>query len=211
MRPPELLSQFVREGLVAGHPPGDLRAALERAGWSRAEIDAAMHGWSDAGLGVPVPHPRPSVTGRDAVLYGLMFVALLAVTWHLVQLLFALITIWFPDPAEVARPRGATASMRWSIATLIVLLPLYVWLDRRAEKEASADPGIRRSVTRRKFASITLFLAALALLGDTIAVVYAALSGDLTVQFVAKASVVAVVAALVIAYFRRFLLDDEDA
>ena len=45
-------------------------------------------------------------------------------------------------------------------------------------------------------------VAELTLIGNAIAVVYAGLSGDLTVQFLAKAAVVAVVSGLLIGWFR---------
>jgi hypothetical protein len=40
------------------------------------------------------------------------------------------------------------------------------------------------------------------LIGSAVAVVYAGLSGDLTAQFLAKAAVVAIVAGILIAWFR---------
>jgi hypothetical protein len=58
---------------------------------------------------------------------------------------------------------------------------------------------------RRKFGVLTLFLAALALLGAAVAVVYAGLMGVVTAQFTAKVALVVTIAALVIAWFRDFL------
>lgn len=201
MRPADQLSQFVREGLRAGHTPQELRAALTHAGWSAHEIDDALDAWADDGLRLPVPRPRPYVSAREAMLYGLMFVTLLAVTWHLVQLSFGLIDMWLADPAG-GPGSWAQRSMRWSIATLIVVLPLFLGLNHYAERMARDDPGQRRSLIRKRFGALTLFMAALVLLGDAVAVVFAWLSGDMTVQFAARAGVVALVAVLVIGWFR---------
>ena len=206
MRPAEQLSLFVHDGLRAGHSPQELRDALTQAGWSEHEIDDALASWSEGALRLPVPRPRPYVSAREAMLYGLMFVTLLAVTWHLVQLSFGLIEIWLPDPMS-GTGYWSQRSMRWSIATLIVVLPLFLGLNRHAERVARDDPGQRRSLIRKRFGALTLFLAALVLLGDSIAVVFAWLNGDLTARFAAKAAVVAVVAVLVIGYFRS-LVDD---
>lgn len=207
MKPREQLTAFVQDGLRAGHSADVLRAALLAEGWSQTEVSAALDGWSDHGLGLPVPRPQTQANGHDAVLYGLMFVALLAVTYNLVDLGFDLIAIWLPDPLQDRPYFGATQSMRWSIALLVVALPLFLWLDRRAARALGKDPGQRRAPLRRKFGVLTLFLAALALLGAAVAVVYAGLMGVVTAQFTAKVALVVTIAALVIAWFRDFLAE----
>ncbi len=207
MKPAEALSQFVQQGLQAGHTPERLRAALESAGWTSQEVDTALGGWDDAGLGMPVPRPRTSVSAREAMVYGLLFVALISVTWNLVSLGFRLIEIWVPDPATGYYDTWVGSSMRWSMATLIVLSPLFLWLHLHAERATAANRGLRRSPVRGRIGALGLFLAALVLLGDAVAVVYAGLSGDLTAQFLAKAGLVALVAMMVVGYFRRFTED----
>lgn len=201
MKPRESLSDFVRDGLRAGHGPDELRGALERAGWSGADIDAALAVWIDGGLRLPVPRPRPSVSGRELVIFALFAITLVVVIWHLVQLSFALIEIWLPDPD---RPGGGWAhgSIRWSVSTLIVLLPLFAWLTWRVETPSKGAPGLGRSPIETRFGALAMLLAILVLIGDAVAVIYAGLSGDLTVQFLAKAAVVALVAALLIGWFR---------
>jgi hypothetical protein len=201
MKPRESLSDFVRDGLRAGHSPDELRTALERAGWSGAEIDAALTVWIDGGLRLPVPRPRSSVSGRELVVFALFAITLVVVIWHLVQLSFALIEIWLPDPDS---PRGGWAhgSIRWSVSTLIVVLPLFAWLTWRVETPSRGEPGRGRSPIEMRFGALAMLLAILVLIGDAVAVIYAGLSGDLTVQFLAKAMVVAVVAGLLIGWFR---------
>ncbi len=205
MKPADQLSLFIRQGLQAGHSPETLRSALEDAGWTGAEVDTALAGWSDGGLGVPVPRPRASVPVREAVVHALLFLALVAVTWHLTSLGFRLIEIWVPDDTAGHRAGWAGSSMRWSMATLIVLAPLFLWLHLHTERAATDNDGLRRAPMRARIGALGLLLAALVLLGDAVAVVYAALSGDLTGQFLAKATLVAMVALLVLSYFRRFL------
>lgn len=207
MKPPDQLAAFVQDGLRAGHGPDALRAALSAEGWSQAEVSAALDAWADHGLGVPVPRPKAQSNGQDAVLYGLMFVALLTVTYNLVDLGFDLIEAWLPDPLRDGHGFGNPESMRWSIAVLVVALPVFVWLDRRAARALAGDPGQRRAPLRQKFGALTLFLAALALLGAAIAVVYAGLTGVVTAQFMAKVALVVVLALLVITWFRDFLAD----
>jgi hypothetical protein len=208
MKPADALAQFVQDGLRAGHAPDRLRSALMTEGWSEAEVSAALGAWADHGLGLPVPRPRALVAGHDAVLYGLMFVSLLVVTWNLIDLGFALIETWLPDPLLDDMGTWASMSMRWSIATLIVALPLFLWLNQRAAQAVALDPGQRRAPLRRRFGAVTLFLAALSLLGAAVAVVYAGLTGVITAQFLAKTVLVVMVAGLVIAWFRDYLADE---
>ena len=201
MKPREPLSDFVREGLRAGHSPEELRRALERAGWSGAEVDAAVSAWSDDGLRLPVPRPRPSVSGRELVMFGLFAITLVVVIWHLLQLSFALIDVWLPDPE---RPGAGWhhGSIRWSISVLVVVLPLFAWLTWRVEAPSRGGSGPPRSPLQVRFGAMAVLVYFLVLIGAAIAVVHAALSGDFTAQFLAKAVVVASVAGLLIGWFR---------
>lgn len=201
MRPRQSLAEFVRDGLRVGHTLDELRGSLERAGWSSAEVDAALSEWIEDGLRLPVPRPRPSVSGRELVMFSLFSVSLVVVIWHLVQLSFDLIDIWIPDPN---RPDEAwhRSSIRWSISSLVVMLPLFAWLTYQIEAPARGKSGPRRSPLLVRFAAVAVLLAILALIGNAVAVVYAGLSGDLTAQFLAKAAVVAIVSGILIAWFR---------
>ena len=202
MKPRDSLTDFIRDGLRAGHSTAELRDALKRAGWPDAEIDAAMSVWVADGLRLPVPRPQPSVSGRALVIFGLFAITLVVVIWHLVQLSFALIDIWLPDPA---RPGGGWAhgSIRWSMATLVVVLPLFAWLTWRVERPERQTPDPNRSPVEQRFGAMAVLVSILVLIGNAVAVVYAGLNGDLTAQFLAKAAVVAVVAGLLIVWFRR--------
>ncbi len=208
MKPAEQLANFIQDGLRAGHSPDALRKVLLAEGWSEPEVTAALGGWADHGLGLPVPRPRALVAGHDAVLYGLMFVSLLIMTWNIVNLGFTLIEVWLPDPLRNTTGSWSSGSIRWSVATLIVALPLFLWLNMRAAKAVRADPGQRRAPLRRRFGAITLFLAALSLLGAAVAVVYAGLTGVVTAQFLAKTALVVTGAVLVIGWFRDYLADE---
>lgn len=201
MKPRENLSEFVKDGLRAGHSPEELRSALVRAGWSGAEIDAALSVWIADGLKLPVPRPRPSVSGRELVIFGLFAVTLVVVIWNLVQLSFALIDIWLPDSDRPAHG-WQRAAIRWSVSALVVVLPLFAWLTYRIETHRRRGFGLHRSPLQVRFGAFAVIASVLVLIGDAVAVVYAGLNGDLTAQFLAKAAVVAVISVLLIGWFR---------
>lgn len=204
------LAQFVAEALRAGRSRGEIAEALTRAGWSGPEIKAALAAWSEVPFALPVPRPRPYVSAREAFLYGLMFLALAMTTWHINALGFALIDIWVPS-IETPDAAYSAYAVRWSISTLAVFLPVFLFLGARAAQAARADEGRRRSVVRKWFAFVTLFLAALAFAGDLIFAINALLNGEMTLRFAAKAGLVAATAVLVALYFRNELDETGDA
>lgn len=195
------LREFVRRSLEAGHDRAAISRAMDEAGWSASEARAALDAWAKPENMPPVPRPLPYVSAREAVFYGLMFAALVMVTWHLVQLGFAVIDTLISDATDPAPGRGG---MRWSIAALAGFLPLFLYLDRRTS-DVPQGGAQRGSALRRLFASVTLLIALLALMGDLVAAIYALLSGGLTLRFVAKAVLVGAVAGLVLAYYRNDL------
>lgn len=209
MKPSEHLGQFVYDALNAGRSRHDITSALSKAGWSTPEINDALGHWAEGDFTPPVPRPRPFVSAREAFLYGLMFVALAMVAWHLTALLFHLIDRWVPDVTDT-NTYYDRRDMRFSIASLIVFFPLFAVLNTRANRSIRANAGRRRSGVRKWFGYITLFLAAIVLLGDLIWVIYALLNGDLTLRFFAKAAVVAGVAGLIFGYFRADMQEDAD-
>ena len=200
------LTDFIRRGLAAGRRPDQLGAALRSAGWGPREIADALDAWAPGAEGLPpVPRPRPYVSAREALVYGLLFLLLGTICWHVAMLGFQIVDSVVPDPDEPYPP--ALSAMRWNIATLIPAAPLFLWLNRRVAGATAGDPGQRRSLVRKWFAAITMLLAALALLGDVVAIIHTLLDGDLTLRFVAKAALIGVIGGLAFAYYRDELDD----
>ena len=75
--------------------------------------------------------------------------------------------------------------MRWSISSLIVAFPVFLYLSWTTEREMR-DPMKRTSQVRRWLTYLTLFASACALIGDVTTLVYNALGGELTIRFVLK-------------------------
>lgn len=206
MKPSDQLSEFVRHAMAQGGSRQQIAQALAHAGWSGPEIDEAIQGWEAAPGLPPVPRPRPYASAQEALLYGLLFLSLGMVAWHVCELGMGMIDRLIPDPAEGWTYRGSS-SVRWSIASLIGFAPLFLFLNRKVARMSRGDPGPRRSLVRKWFASLTLLVASLVFLGDGIYAVYALLNGELTARFAAKAALVAGMAVLVFAYYRDELND----
>lgn len=200
MRQSDLLSEFVRKGLASGRSRQDLSRAMQAAGWSEDEIRQAQDGWSEAPGLPPVPRPRPYLSAREGLIFGLLFIALGAVSANIVILGFDMIELWLPDPTDTYY--GPARISRLSIAMLIAFLPVFLILHRHMTREGGDKAARGRSLVRRWVASVTLLIAAVCLLGDLVVTVNAFLTGDLTWRFAAKALFVALVAVLVLSYYR---------
>jgi hypothetical protein len=210
LRASEPLAAFVRDALAAGGDRAGVGAALRDAGWSEAEIRASLAAWADAPGLPPVPRPREAVSPRDALAFGVLFVALGIVVVQLGVLAFALVDLWIPDPLEGPGFAGSGV-VRWGVAALVVAWPVWAALTLSLARAEAEDPGRRRSAIGHWLTAAALFIAAAVGIGDLIAVVAALLGGELTTRFLIKAVVVAAIAAAVFAAYRPALGADERA
>jgi hypothetical protein len=199
---PEELSEFVKAALVKGVARGDIEAVLLKAGWTKEQTRSAVAGFADADFPIPVPRPRPYLDAREAFLYLVMFSTLYVSAYHLGSLLFDIINSTFPDPADPAAGRQyARISMRWSIASLIVAFPVFIYTSWHVGRDLAADPNKRHSKVRRWLTYLTLFVASTVLIGDVITLVYNVLGGEITTRFLLKIVVVAFIAGTVFWYY----------
>jgi hypothetical protein len=208
------LLPFVKDALLAGQPRPAIAEALGRAGWSRTRVKDALGAYADSEFPLPVPRPRPSVSARDAFLSVLLFGLLYLSAFQVGALVFALVDLWLPAPlAPEHIARYARNTLRFSIATLVVTVPLFVAVSAFMRRDAAGTAAARETAVRRWMAYLSLLLASSCLIGNLIGVIYTLLSGDLTLRFCLKAGTIAVVAGAVLAYVRRTLaeLDAEEA
>ncbi len=202
------LQQFVSEALHQGLDRARIREALLTAGWTADRVDAALRAWAAVPFPVPVPRPQPSLSARAAFLHLLLFATLYISAWDAGKVIFYLIEHAFPDPAAGSL---SERSLRWSLAGLIVAFPIFVFSFRAVQRLLAREPEVRASAGRRWMIGITLFLAALFVIGDLTAVVHGLLGGELTVRFALKALTVAVIAGGIFVYFLQGLRQAEEA
>ncbi len=91
--------------------------------------------------------------------------------------------------------------MRWAIAILIIFFPTFLATSRFLNKNYLANPSKRNLRVRKWLIYFTLFVAALVLLGDLVALIYRLLNGDLTLRFILKVIAVLFVAGSVFYYY----------
>jgi hypothetical protein len=200
---------FVKEALGRGVTRSQVEDVLRQAGWEAEPIDAALAAFAAVDFPVPVPRPRPSLSAREAFMYLLLFTTLYIGTYNLGNLLFQFINRAFPDPASYALDNYIRESIRWSVASLIVALPVFLYMSRLTNRARRADPNKRSSPIRRWLTYLTLFAAACVLIGDVVMLVFNVLGGELTTRFVLKVLTVGVIAGTVFWYYLSELRSDE--
>lgn len=194
----DALSLFVRDALVAGKTRTEISTALTRAGWSVSEVHDALAAWDETPFSPPIPRPVATVSARDFFVYALTFGLLLTGAVNLVLVLQALVDLAFAEENY-----GTTRQIRWGVSVLIVMAPLYLWLTLRERRKLAQDPALYRSAMRKWLTYIALLLAAMTLLGDLVATVFALLTGDLTGQFLIKALIIMVVAGGIFLFYLK--------
>ena len=202
------LKTFVREALARGTGRDEIAGVLGKAGWPDADIRKALGAFAEIPFAVPVPRAQPYLSAREAFLYLVLFTTLYYSAWHAGSLIFDLINVTFPDHA-FDRHRYTEFSMRWSLASLIVAFPVFLYLTRVTSRDIARDPSKRGSKVRRWLTYLTLFASATAIICDLVTLVYNALGGDLTVRFLLKVLTVAVIAGLIFGYYLRDLRQEE--
>lgn len=147
---------------------------------------------------------KPKSGPRDVFLHLLAIFTLYFSAIRFGALLFQYINIWLPDPLDQSNYyalSSAYSSIRLSIASLIVVFPTYVLVTRYLGKIYSADPAKLNLRTRKWLLYLTLFLAALVIIGALVTLVYNLLGGDLTWRFILKVLTVLFIAGPVFSYY----------
>ncbi len=205
------ITDFVRRALEAKIGRDEIAKALTAAKWPDHEIKSALSAFADVPFPIAVPRPRPYLSARDVFTYLVLFCALYASVFYIVQLLFAFVDKAIPDAAINSYGDYLDSTIRWDIAGLIVSLPLFLFMFRLVSGRIARDPMARESRPRKWLTYITLALAVSAMAGDLANLVYSALSGDLTVPVILKSLVVALISGGTFLYFYNDVRQGEDA
>jgi hypothetical protein len=201
------ISDFVYEALSRGVSREDIRQGLMKGGWTTKEINAALDAFVDSDLPLPVPRKRVSGSAKEAFIFLMLFSALYTTVFGLGVILFDLINLYLADPGE--SDFRWIISLRSGMATVIVAFPIFLFMGRIVRGEALRNPGQRISPIRRWLTYLTMFVASTALVSDLISLIVRFLSGDLTLRFVLKVVVVAILAGIVLSHYLRELRRDE--
>jgi len=194
------LEAFVKEALLHSSRE-DVKKVLLEVGWSPEQATSAINAFADVNFPIPVPKPRPSLSAREAFLYLVLFSTLYLSAYHLGSLIFDFINKVFPDPASSMNRLWYMDSMRWSVSSLLIAFPIFLFVSNYISKQLLKSPIKRLSPIRRWLTYLTLFVAAGILIADLTTLVYNVLGGELTKRFILKVATVAIIAGTIFGYY----------
>lgn len=149
----------------------------------------------------PLTNIRPKSGPRDVFLHLLSILTLYFSAGSFLALIFQYINIYFPDPATYFSPTDAYNTIRWSIASLIVVFPTYILTTRYLNKLYLSAPEKLNLRSRKWLIYFTLFAGGVIIIGDLVTLVYNLLGGELTARFILKVLAVLFVAGSVFGYY----------
>lgn len=121
-----------------------------------------------------------------------------------IALLFQYINILFPDrllAADYYFLESAYSTIRWSIASLIIVFPVYIWVSWFLQKEMKRDQEKAKSKIRKWLLYFTLFLAVITIIADLVTLIFNLLGGEITLHFILKVLVVLFTAGVIFTYY----------
>ncbi len=142
---------------------------------------------------------------RDAFLHVSALITLAASSVAFGALIFQIINYYFPDVLSYEPLAGILDSMRYALASLIIVFPIYVWLMRFLNKDITLNPGKKDLKIRKWLLYLALFAAALTIAGDLISLIYNFLQGELTLRFALKIFTILAIAGVIFIYYKKIL------
>ena len=149
---------------------------------------------------------------RDTFIHLLAIITLVVVAVGFGMAVFNYIDFYFPDPVATGYHNGRMLSsyewpIRQAMAMLIVVFPVFFWVSRFLEKDIDKYPEKRELKIRKWLLYLTLFAAALVMIGDFVTVVNNFLRGELTTHFVLKALTIFFISGSIFYYYLIQLRD----
>lgn len=201
-----VLTSFIEAARAKGAADEFIYQLLRHRGWSQQEVESAFAQVYErlTELPVPVPSTRVSESSREAFLYLLSFTTLGIWSQALGQIGFITVDQLVPDPLN--RTYGGQGyGMASSLARLIVVFPIYLFLMRLLIKDLASHPDKYQSGVRKWLTYLALLIAAMVAIVDLVVFLTSLLQGELTPRFTYKVIIVLVVASGILWYYLTWL------
>lgn len=141
---------------------------------------------------------------KDFFLHLLSMVALYGSAVSFSAVMFQYINLGIPDPIEQAQyfsSEHARDIIRRSLSFLIILFPAYLATAWQLQRIYGLHQEKRQLWVRRWLTYLTLFIAALIIMFDLVALVNKLLDGELTLRFFLKVIAILFVAGSIFGYY----------
>src|SRR3989338_2329635 len=148
-------------------------------------------------------------TPKDVFYHLLMIVMLYIGVISFIALLFQYANVLFPDQLEWYYT-GALDVIRRSMAALVVVWPVFLFMTWVMEKDFRKNLGKRNLRVRTWLLYLTLFVSAVTIIVDLITLVYNFLGGELSTRFILKVVAILITAAAVFGYYMWDLRSEDN-
>lgn len=138
---------------------------------------------------------------KDVFLHLLAMLALYVSAISFITLYFQYINVLVPDPLDQYSYLGVSGPIRWSMASLMIIFPVYIWVSRLLRKDYALFPEKKDLKIRKWLVYLTLFIAGLVIIGDLVSLIYNFLGGDVTLRFALKIAVILFVTGQIFWYY----------
>ncbi|MDX9913339.1 MAG: DUF5671 domain-containing protein [Candidatus Moranbacteria bacterium] len=201
------LIDYVVKCIQSGVTHDEIKKQLHAVGWSEDEVDSS-YALGLAKSGVPVPNKNAQKvfskksTTVEIVVNLFSFILLIISAISLGTLLYGTINYFFQDKLVNYYGVGSSPeSIHYAIAALIISFPLYYfamrfWFKRFEEDEGKMEANLTKWITY-----LVLLVAAIAILGDLITVIFNMLQGEITIRFFLKALTIFMIAGGVFGFY----------
>ena len=146
------------------------------------------------------PMNTNKMTPKDFFMHVGIIITLYVSSVSLITLLFQIINIAYPDNLY-GYSDPYSFGIRWAIASLIIIFPIFVFLSWLVAKECATNPEKRMLGIRRWLTFLTLFIAGATVITNLIVLLNSFLGGEISTRFILKVVAVLVVSGLVFAYY----------
>ncbi|HCC83739.1 TPA: hypothetical protein DEP96_02735 [Candidatus Uhrbacteria bacterium] len=139
-------------------------------------------------------------TARDVFGHLLAIGTLYACFGSFIALLFQYINVKFPDALSYSYV-GSLDAIRTSMAILIVVWPVFIFISWLLAKDVKANPAKHNIGIKKWLLYLTLFATAITMIVDLVTLVNYFLNGEITTRFILKVIIVLLTSASVFGYY----------
>lgn len=203
------LNEYIKKLLEQGKNPQEIKDSLLSVGWAEKDITRAIgdiFGNSADALSPPLPQKASKHNMVEIFINFASFILLGIVAISLGTLYFQIINKYFPDALSLTKygdysSRYRTSAIHFSIASLFVAFPIYVWAIWFWLKSFKNNPQKIESRLSKWITYLILLFAGGTIAGDFIRVIFNFLQGGLGVRFLLKALIVLTIAGFVFGFY----------
>ncbi|MFA6190443.1 MAG: DUF5671 domain-containing protein [Candidatus Staskawiczbacteria bacterium] len=150
---------------------------------------------------IQIQTPKRNIP-RDLFLHLLAIVTLYWSAITFTTMLWQFINYILPENLGLYNSSGYSLELiRFTVSSLFIVFPLFIIVSWYLNKIYRREAVVRESKIRKWLLYLTLFIAALVVVGDLVAVINNLLGGETTVRFILKALSILLVAGFVFGYY----------